>query len=705
MRLQLSLFATLLSVCAMATVHNVTVGSNFFNPSSLTIDQGDTVVWTNTGGSHNVNGTTTTFPSNPDSFGNSVGTGWTYQFKFTVPGTYNYQCDPHAPGMSGTITVQAVASNPDMIITGVADGPLSGGTPKVIEFYVINNISDLSVYGFGSANNGGGTDGEEFTFPAVSATAGDFIYVAGDSAGFYDFFGFDADYRNVNAALINGDDAVELFMNGNVVDIFGDINVDGSGQAWDYMDGWAYRLNGTGPDGSTFVLGNWTYSGINQLEGGTTNATCTSAFPIGTYSLSAAMPMVNFEMSSHTVMEDVGNVDVNLIINPTSSTDDTITLQAALGTNITVPGDGFITPAPNMTTGIFKLPVPANEDTVNFTITVVDDAVIEGNETLFVSMTSVTSGLTLGTITDFTFIVEDNDAPAPVVPVYTIDQITTVDANGDPDSLGVYCKTYGVVYTDDFGGGPSLSFYIYDHTGGVNVYSSSGVSNYSVTRGDSIMVMGEVGVYNGLTEIMVDSIEVIGQGITLKEPTVVPALDNESIEGEYIRLNGWWFVDTAQWTTGSGNGGFNVSITNGTDTTIMRISNAIDLYNMPVPAVDTFDVIGAGSQYTKNSPADDGYQIFPRDMHDIFAHTSGVNELAISGISLFPNPANGNVFIETQTGDTKTVKVIGLTGKVMKEFTTSDKRIEMNTFAWPKGVYLISVEMNGKHASRKLIVQ
>ncbi len=131
-----------------------------------------------------------------------------------------------------------------LMITGVIDGPLSGGHPKAIEVFVLEDVSDLSIYGLGSANNGGGTDGEEFTFPAVSATAGQYIYVAADSAGFIDFMGFDADYFNGSAPNINGDDAVELFKNGNVIDVFGDINVDGTGQPWEHLDGWAYRNSG-----------------------------------------------------------------------------------------------------------------------------------------------------------------------------------------------------------------------------------------------------------------------------------------------------------------------------------------------------------------------------------------------------------------------------------------------------------------------------
>ncbi len=175
-----------------------------------------------------------------------------------------------------------VSAQSNMVISGVIDGPLSGGLPKAIEVYVTGPIPDLSNYGLGSANNGGGSDGEEYTFPAVSAAAGDFLYVASESVGFTSFFGFAPDYTSA-AANINGDDAIELFQNGGVVDVFGDINVDGTGEPWEHLDGWAYRVLGTGPDGTTFVLGNWTFSGPNALDGETTNATATTPFPIATY--------------------------------------------------------------------------------------------------------------------------------------------------------------------------------------------------------------------------------------------------------------------------------------------------------------------------------------------------------------------------------------------------------------------------------------
>jgi hypothetical protein len=45
-----------------------------------------------------------------------------------------------------------------LVLTGVIDGPLPGGLPKAIALFVRADIADLSVYGLGRANNGGGTD-------------------------------------------------------------------------------------------------------------------------------------------------------------------------------------------------------------------------------------------------------------------------------------------------------------------------------------------------------------------------------------------------------------------------------------------------------------------------------------------------------------------------------------------------------------------
>ena len=109
MKFKTLLFCFLLSYAGISqSNHTISNSGTSWVPSSLTITAGDTVTWINTGGTHNVNGTTVTFPNNPESFGNSVGAGWTFQYVFTIAGTYDFQCDPHAGmGMTGTVTVQS----------------------------------------------------------------------------------------------------------------------------------------------------------------------------------------------------------------------------------------------------------------------------------------------------------------------------------------------------------------------------------------------------------------------------------------------------------------------------------------------------------------------------------------------------------------------------------------------------------------------
>ncbi len=80
--------------------------------ASLTIEQGDTVLWTWTDSQpHTVTnkpGSTETFDS-----GTLTGNGQQFSFTFTQVGTNDYQCDIHAANMFGVITVEAVLSVED----------------------------------------------------------------------------------------------------------------------------------------------------------------------------------------------------------------------------------------------------------------------------------------------------------------------------------------------------------------------------------------------------------------------------------------------------------------------------------------------------------------------------------------------------------------------------------------------------------------
>jgi len=182
--------------------------------------------------------------------------------------------------LRGQSPISRMLQASQLIITGVLDGPLTGGLAKMIELFALEDVSDLSAYGIGVANNGGGTDGQEITLSG-SANAGEFITVSYEDEKFLEYFGEIPTFTSGKVS-INGDDAVELFFNGQVVDLFGDIGVDGTGQAWEYMDGWAYRKSESTP-GSTFEISEWDFSGKNAVDGCSTNDSCGSSFPFKTF--------------------------------------------------------------------------------------------------------------------------------------------------------------------------------------------------------------------------------------------------------------------------------------------------------------------------------------------------------------------------------------------------------------------------------------
>jgi plastocyanin len=93
--------------------------SDTFEPAAVTISQGETVTWTNAGGSHNVSfdGGSFTEPATPST------DSWTVSRRFDTPGTFHYVCVQHAPDMEGTVTVIAAQTG------GTPPLPPPPGTP------------------------------------------------------------------------------------------------------------------------------------------------------------------------------------------------------------------------------------------------------------------------------------------------------------------------------------------------------------------------------------------------------------------------------------------------------------------------------------------------------------------------------------------------------------------------------------------------
>lgn len=548
-----------------------------------------------------------------------------------------------------------------MLISGIFDAQPGSSGAKGYELYATNDIADLSIYGLGLASNGTGSNGQDYSFPAQALSAGTFIYVAADSTRFHDFFGFPADFIS-DVCNINGDDAIELYANDMLIDVFGEVDVDGTDTDWEYLDGWAYRKLGT-TAAPTFMLNNWTYSGIDALQGGATNAEAPTPFPIGTYSLSAnAIVAVDdfVETDINTPVEipflnnDIipANTSLDISIITTSETNGSIDLNN--NTYIYTPNDGY-----------------CGEDQYLYQICTLNDPNNCSEATIFITV----------------------KCPSEY-PAYDIATVRSNDANGIPDSLGVTCQLEGVVYGVNIKNDGGLSFVIIDGNGdGIVAYSDSENFAYEVNEGDVVSVQGTIGQFNGLAEIILDGVDLLSSTGVLADPIVVSAL-NESTESQLVRLDNVQFVDEDQWDPmGSG---FNVDVTNGVDTFQVRIDNDVELFDFQAyPEGAQYTIQGLGGQFDFNAPYDEGYQILPRYAEDIFIPTNTTTISWAKDINIFPNPVKKDLFVKMPTA-LDALFISNAAGQRLVEIKQPQLLEIINVNALSAGAYTITFVKNNK---------
>lgn len=569
----------------------------------------------------------------------------------------------------------------NVIITAVYDGPLSGGTPKGVELYVTADVADLSIYGIGSANNGGGTDDEEFTFPAGAYTAGTFIYVTTEADPFMTYFGFAPDFEDGSMG-INGDDAVELFMNGSVIDVFGDINVDGNGTPWEYLDSWAYRKDGTGPDGTTFAESNWTYGGVDVLDGCSDNATCGSVIPLGSYSgMTSSTPEFDFTTSGFSVNEgDDATVNVALTI----ATD--CTIDVTLDASSTAPAADYTFMNQTLT-------FTAGGDLMQtLTIPTVDNSDTDGERTVVLNLENNGGTCGIGNTNQVVITIADNDYQA--VDIVTV---TDEDADGVATSLGALVQVTGIVYCVDFRGGGGYDFALVDDTGGISVFGFDDVNDYVVTEGDELQVSGEIAQFRGLTQLSPDEIVVVSQGNSADNYAEVSAL-GEATESLPVALSGVSVIDPSQ--IGDAGSSYNVDLmTADGNTVLMRIDSDANIAPEDIPTSEPFNVIGTGGQFGSSSaPFLDGYQIRPCGIQSF---SVGIDDAFGEQFAIFPNPVNEQLTIQTDINNYQIMVSDVLGRQVFTQVANGNVAVDMSTFT--KGMYLITVQSEDKTWAERVV--
>ena len=101
-----ALVAALVGGTALAADQSVAISGFSYSPSSVTVNVGDTVTWTNS----DAQAHTATADDGSWDTGN-IANGGTDAVTFATAGTFPYHCDIH-PQMTGTVTVQAATTAP-----------------------------------------------------------------------------------------------------------------------------------------------------------------------------------------------------------------------------------------------------------------------------------------------------------------------------------------------------------------------------------------------------------------------------------------------------------------------------------------------------------------------------------------------------------------------------------------------------------------
>lgn len=255
--------------------------------------------------------------------------------------------------------------------------------------------------------------------------------------------------------------------------------------------------------------------------------------------------------------------------------------------------------------------IPGGKDsTVVLTIPVLDDLVFEGDENIVFAFRNITNGGSISTDSVYTLTIKDNEVPFKNISALKVNDNNGVSVLKDSS---VYIK--GIVYGVDMqGSATSLQYTLIDPTGGVGIFRG-GANNPPIIsivpeEGDSMIVYGKVGEFNGLTQVNMDSIILVSKGNALKAPRVVTSL-NESTESDLVRFNNAQIIDTIA-NSGSGT---TLRIVSGTDSMDLRIDADVNLFGQPFP--QKFNIIGLGGQFDNSNPKNSGYQLLPRSINDL----------------------------------------------------------------------------------------
>lgn len=548
------------------------------------------------------------------------------------------------------------AATAQVVITEIMFNPPEGGTDSV-EYIEIYNNSEVAI----SLDGWSISDGVNFSFGMGTIGANQYLIIAKNDTAFYNYFGFMPYGEWVDSGLSNNNENIAISDGtGAVVD---SVHYDDGGD-WPggLTDGGGASLVLCDVDGDNNLPSSWMVA-TTEVAGLIIDDKQVYANPGADSGCPTSMVLNNdyfTTVKDVTAIFDVLENDV-LVSDLTSL----VASTPSLGGTVTVTANNKVEYTPPV--GVCGI-----VESFDYTVTAAD---------------GTTGTATVQVIVD-------------CAPNYSIGVLTTENADGVADSTGVVCTITGTAYGVNLKGSIGLQFTVIDDNGdGIAIYSGGEDFGYTVAEGDIIKLVGTVGQYKGLTQFYPTAITKVGTG-SLVNPMIATSL-GEDTESKLILIEAVHLVDPAQWTN-SGSG-FNVKITNGSDTLTMRIDNDVDIYgDTDYPgALTTFSVIGIGSQYDGSAPYTSGYQIFPRYVTDLL--TLGVNSPALQAkIEMYPNPTADNFVVKTNDLKVDEIVVVNSLGQVISKIANPNATQVISLEQMPAGMYFVHIISGEKYTTMKL---
>ncbi len=281
---------------------------------------------------------------------------------------------------------------------------------------------------------------------------------------------------------------------------------------------------------------------------------------------------------------------------------------------------------------------------------------------------------------------------------FALPRLRLTNENGSALYDGVPTTVTGVVHGVNYQP-TGYSFYVIDANNvGINVFSFD-PGSYVVTQGDRVKVSGVIDQFNGLLEIIPDTVELLSTGNAINSPRNIIEIKEED-EGSYLYTTAL-VVDSVS----------NISATGYTIYTTHEEGASISVRvdadaNIPFGPEEfsqgaIIQVEGIGTQFDNSFPFTSGYQLLAM----LVGPLEGIQLLDIAAIRMVPNPAFESIHLSSDLL-LKYIDIYSLDGRHEAGQVVNSTETEIAISNLPVGLHIVkAVTDQGIWTSRLSVIR